>query len=628
MSTVYIQYPQSGGGGSSATTNSISFSIGTFDSQTGSAQGASISSASLFMQAATAILPGLVSSNSQTFAGLKTFSTGIIGSGFQVGAVIFSSSTGQLSQDNTNFSWDNANHQLSLTTSSADAVLTIGNREAFAGAPTATKIHVIGSSGAVARITVDAHNETAGAGGILLRRSRGTSSAPTQVLTDDTLGFFGASGYGQNSFGSVTAGALSFKASQNWNDTNQGSYFHITLNANSTSAGLVRLRVNQNGIIQASGYLGAAGVLTIGSGSSIVSGSVSLIAQVSGILPAANLPAGTQIGSVSLTNQVSGILPVANSSRLDQLVGSVSLTTQVSGILPSANLPVGTQIGSVSLTGQVSGILPVLNGGTGKSTTSIVIGSVTFAQTAPGNTYTLNYPAAQGGATTGLQNDGSGNLTWATVLTTPTNALTVTTATIGSVSVTSSAGGVAYTVKFPGAQGSTSSVLQNDGAGNLSWAPIGFTFSNTGAVKTASATDNWHSMASNSLNLTTGVWICGGSVKFGNSGSSPTYTDGTVNWFSANGGDNNTIPTILNSCSGLTVLSSFFNSIFNGAQAGGSGAGMPSGLTFGTGNDALIAQTVVVKVVGTATMYLVSYSTETTAANTRIGTYTWATRIG
>ncbi len=161
---------------------------------------------------------------------------------------------------------------------------------------------------------------------------------------------------------------------------------------------------------QVSGILPAANITPL----SGLTGSVSLTGQVSGILPASNLPAGTIIGSVSLTGQVSGILPAANLPA-GTIIGSVSLTGQVSGILPAANLPVGTVIGSVSLTGQVSGILPVLNGGTGVAAKppTVVVGSITFSQAATGATYSVTYPAAQGSSSsTVLVNDGFGALTW------------------------------------------------------------------------------------------------------------------------------------------------------------------------------------------------------------------------
>lgn len=82
--------------------------------------------------------------------------------------------------------------------------------------------------------------------------------------------------------------------------------------------------------------------ITIAASGGGITGSVSLVNQVVGILPAANLPAGTQIGSVNLVNQVSGILPAANLPS-GTIIGSVNLTNQVSG-----NLPISQTSGSVT----------------------------------------------------------------------------------------------------------------------------------------------------------------------------------------------------------------------------------------------------------------------------------------
>lgn len=491
MANLYIRYPSaaSGGGGLS----SISFSIGTFDSQTPNANGASVSSSTIYLQASTATLPGLVSSNAQTFAGVKTFSS--------------------------------APNLSSLTPSLP----------------------------------------------LQLDGSRNVVSQAVDLSTSQVIGSI--------SLTNQVSGALPF----------------------SSVSGSVSL-VNQ-----------VVGNLPIAQ----TSGSVSLVNKVVG-----NLPLSQTSGSVSLTAQVSGNLP------LSQTQGSISLTTQVSGVLPAANLPLISGIsGSVSLTTQVSGILPAANGGsTGSNTGDVSVATFgssansSGASMAAGQVLTLQ-PASSaqpGGVSTGTQEFGGAK----TFISTRT-----TTGTLGSVSVTSSAIGAAYTITLPGAQGAASSVMSNDGAGNLSWVPIGTTISNTSSIKTAGATDNWHSMASNSLCLTQGTWMISGSARFGNSGSTPTYTDASLNWFSANGGDSNTVPTILNSCSGLTVLSAFYNGVFNGTSQSGSNAGMPGGLTVGTGADSLVGQTVVVKVVGTSIVYLVTYSTETTAGNTRIGTYTTGTRI-
>lgn len=74
MAGNYSVFPSSSSGGS-GNLSSISFSIGVYDSKAPVSQGASVSSNSIFLQSATSTLPGMISSNSQTFAGVKTFSS-------------------------------------------------------------------------------------------------------------------------------------------------------------------------------------------------------------------------------------------------------------------------------------------------------------------------------------------------------------------------------------------------------------------------------------------------------------------------------------------------------------------------------------------------------------------------
>lgn len=463
MSTIYVRYPQSGGGGgSSGSSTGVSYVVGPLDGAAANNQGGTIGSYTFYQQSATSSFPGLVSSANQTFSGAKSFSPGIsvtgsisatgvisgsnisgsntsdislaavgavpnangasiaagqvlnlqaadgtnpgaltavaqtvggtktfssppVLSGFTTGSLLFiGSGSAVMAQDNANIFWDDTTNRLGVGTAVPDSALTVA-QSAFIAPPAATVVHIVGTVGSTSRMAMDAYNNTPGnAPGFILRRSRGNAGAPAGIVTDDNIGFFGASGYGTTGFALTTAGTLTFKSSQTWTDTNQGCYFHINVNANSTSSSVERFRVNQNGIIQISAYAGTNGVLTTGSGGVVSMGSVSLTNQVSGILPAANLPSGTIIGSVSLTNQVVGVLPVANSSRLDQLVGSVSLTTQVVGILPQGNIP-----------------------------TTLNIGSVTQTSSAGGLAYTVRWPGSIGsGSYSALTNDGVGNLYW------------------------------------------------------------------------------------------------------------------------------------------------------------------------------------------------------------------------
>lgn len=94
--------------------------------------------------------------------------------------------------------------------------------------------------------------------------------------------------------------------------------------------------------------------------------------------------------------------------------------------------------------------------------------SGTVAIKADDNTsvYTLTLPQSTGTASWLLQASNSlGSTSWIS----PGQAIGSISFTNGSVTMTSSTGGSAYTVRYPGVQSSSTGFLSNDGLGNMSW---------------------------------------------------------------------------------------------------------------------------------------------------------------
>lgn len=135
----------------------------------------------------------------------------------------------------------------------------------------------------------------------------------------------------------------------------------------------------------------------------------------------------------------------------------------------------------------------------------------------------------------------------------------------------------------------------------------------TSSVKTPSATNNFHQLTNGSLTLTPGTWELSATAEFGNSGSSPTYTQVGGGWFSTNGGDSSSTPTALSSASGLTILTAGIPYIYQAPVSGSAGY--------------LAFPNVKVRVTQPVTVYLVTYATMTTAANARITAYANAERL-
>jgi hypothetical protein len=138
----------------------------------------------------------------------------------------------------------------------------------------------------------------------------------------------------------------------------------------------------------------------------------------------------------------------------------------------------------------------------------------------------------------------------------------------------------------------------------------------TSSVKTPSATNNYHQLTGNSLTLTPGTWKLQGSARFASSGS-PAYTFGGIGFFGANGADTSSIPAALSTVG--TVLSSSDASVY--------GAGGTGGPLSATGIDNMQTGSVIFRTTSTVTVYIVSISFQTTAANARITVYANAERL-
>lgn len=476
----FIRYPAVSGGSSGSSTG-VPYVVGPLDGAAASANGATIGSNTLYMQTSTATLPGLVSSNSQTFAGVKTFSSAPILGSLATGINLKTDGSGIISGGSVSLTTEvsgilpranggSGTSGGSFTTGSVTITSSAGGNAYTITLPGTLSL------GSTSILTNDGAGNLAWTGPFVVGSGNGASNTAiakfvnpgnvlvgTGVLISAGNGVTGAASYSGGNYSATNTGTLSAPAF-GLVDTGSGLYrpslqvVGITASAIQIATfGTVGLTVV--GSVTSTVLTASAPILTDG-GKYLTSGSISLTTHVTG-----NLPLSQTSGSISLTNQVSGSLPLSQTS------GSISLVNQVVG-----NLPLSQTSGSISLTNQVSGqidlavnvsgILPRLNGGTGKADGNIVVGSITMSQTATGATYAAAWPAAQGGAATFLRNDGSGNLTWVASISNPTPSLT-----IGSLTLQQVAGGATYTVSLPSVQGSSSaSILTNDGTGTLTWA--------------------------------------------------------------------------------------------------------------------------------------------------------------
>lgn len=314
--------------------------------------------------------------------------------------------------------------------------------------------------------------------------------------------------------------------------------------------------------------ISASSILRVNGSNRVVSASVSLTAEVTGILPAANLPPLSSItGSVSLTNQVSGLLPLSN---MNLVVGTLDA---------AANSNDGATLGSNSLYMQsASGTAPGL---VTSSSTQIFGGAKVFANTVtvPGGTANLpslvlgtsetntglyKVAANQVGVTVGGTQQGlwtSGGYT-----TTTTKATSFLFGGGGGGNLIQTVSTVsAYGFAWPGSMivGSTSVFTVSSGSGQGSWSPA-----NGVQVKT------YTSLGSNSYVTPTGAKALKITVVGGGGGGGACGTGGASNAFGGGGGGGGTCILWLGGPTG-----SYSVTVGAGGQAGG-----VVGSTGGTGS--------------------------------------------
>jgi hypothetical protein len=202
------------------------------------------------------------------------------------------------------------------------------------------------------------------------RKARGTAVAPSAVLNNDLLSFFGAAGYGATAF-SGTRGGILVRAAENWTDTAQGTF----MNFNTTSVGTITPVTKMS--IDSSGNVGigtfpfndALEVVRIGNARATVmsfgSGEPRVLTRFVGGTPAT--PAATQVGDVlgvfggggygatSFTSATAAMAFFAAENWTDSAQGSalVLATTPLGsnvaaitmGLLANGNVGIGTPPG-------------------------------------------------------------------------------------------------------------------------------------------------------------------------------------------------------------------------------------------------------------------------------------------
>lgn len=138
----------------------------------------------------------------------------------------------------------------------------------------------------------------------------------------------------------------------------------------------------------------------------------------------------------------------------------------------------------------------------------------------------------------------------------------------------------------------------------------------TSSVKTPAGNNQWQSLTGGSATLTRGTWLITTSAQFSNNGSGVGYSDIGIGLFSANGADSVVEPANFSSVSNITTLSVYGRNYTNWKVPSSDGATMPGP-----------SHIVRVTASTSGSMFLSTYSAQTTSSNARVTAYFSAIKI-
>lgn len=477
MAGIYVKYPATSGGSTGSSTG-VQYQVGPLDGAAANSNGATIGSNFLYMQSATSTTPGVVSSASQEFSGTKRFNSSIA-----VGSISF-------------------NQLLSVGQSGGNSAHFVGNISVGdTVAPNAT-VDVTKTQNAVTSVLIqNITNDTAA-----VARGQVVAASASMVFFAAPPAYTGITEF---------AGKSGLYTASNFPSSN------LVLSARGTSSGIDfytggAASSNKRVVIDSSGNV-AIGSSTPDSRLCITGPNVTMTFENTTNSPSKSYFGTYNLGSISLIqlssnrrtsdafifdpNRAPSYLNVTsafNDSYITFWTSSQNNTEPAERVRidSSGNVGIKTALPTVKLDVRGSGLfyndLAVtgstslrIQEGAGQAnsevfgvysndlaTTRMNIrnGVVCVGSTTP--TALLNVSSSSGLSAFFSGNVGIGVLA-------PSQKLDVVGNIkgngfiVGSTTVTASTGGSAYSIKLPGTQGSNSSVLANDGAGNLNWQVFG-----------------------------------------------------------------------------------------------------------------------------------------------------------
>ncbi len=255
-------------------------------------------------------------------------------SGFTQGSVLFANSSGQISQDNANFYWNDANTALGIgVVPQTASVLTTQN-----------------SSGAAKPLWMFNYG-TGSSTGVRGDFARGTSGSPAAAQSGDILNFMSGRGYGTSQFAAASTGVIQVVAGETFTNASNATYISFKTTPTGSVTSVEAMRINSTGnILMDTTTDNGIDVLQVGSGANV--GYLKLAGSTSGTIQQQAAATTTSYtvtypaaqGTGALTNNGSGTLSwtPGNTGTVTSVAFSDASTTPIYGITGSPVTTSGT----------------------------------------------------------------------------------------------------------------------------------------------------------------------------------------------------------------------------------------------------------------------------------------------
>lgn len=204
-----------------------------------------------------------------------------------------------------------------------------------------TLIHIQGFDGAVTKVTLDSNNNQLASAGVSInaRRSRGVSSAPGAVQTDDRLLHIGARGYGSTGYLPSSAYAstvgIDMHAAENHTDSAQGTYMELYTTPLGSTVGVTAVTLLSNSTMVANTIVMSGGLFWANGASYSVSASSYGNVNVGAYLYNTDLVsnANINVGTTTSVHHIAGNL-VIGPYDTDHASGDSALTINLAAEVP------------------------------------------------------------------------------------------------------------------------------------------------------------------------------------------------------------------------------------------------------------------------------------------------------